>query len=210
MNESQYIRAWLLPEGINVYPQEIIVDAADMPSILTLIGGEATTVEAASFLISDADDNVTVLLGLMDEEAEAKATSPHGMNLLASVLMDTTEPLFGNIVILGCLPEGVSDPDDVDGNLHDVPDWVIDLGDSVTVKAADMWNEMIETIHHMAKAFDAGVLDGDALIDILHNQDASALEELAERSFVALEQLEQVDDAQFIADVEKFLQEGGE
>lgn len=209
MNESQFVRAWLLPEGINVYPQEIIVDVADVPSILTVIGGEATTVEAASFYIC-SDDNQTVLLGLMDEEAEVKATSPHGMNLLASVLLDVSEPLFGNVVIIGCMPEGVSDPDDMDGNLYDVPDWVIDLGDSVTVKAADMWNEMMETIQHMAKAFDAGVLDGDALIDILHNQDATALEELAQRSFDALEQLEQVDDTQFIADVEKFLQEGGE
>ena len=214
---SEIFSAMRLPSGINVEPEAIKV-ADDVDTLYALMGTEDLGV--MQFLVSSPELGHTVLTAVMAQDLNNRVpelirsgelSMVRDANLLAGALMQEDEPLVGTFIIFGA-----QNPDtlQVDGGTYDVPRWVFELSESITVKAAETWNEVVEGIQTLAAALEQGVLDEDVLTDVLATDDVAQGSEdigrLLEHATDALDQLADVNSEQFIKDLEAMLADEAE
>lgn len=178
MDEQQkFVSGWLLPRGINVVPQPVLVPTSAR-GISNIIGCDY--VDAVRNSVSDGDDKV-MLVGYVDDEALLK---PHGLediNHLAMFLLDTVNPLVGDcVVISGSNPDGYYDGED-----YDLPSWLLEMSDEVVAGAADRYNKSMVTMMCLMQAIADGLIGEDEMQYALQDGE-SPDERFAELCGVAL------------------------
>jgi hypothetical protein len=118
MNDMTIISAWLMPKGINVEPQLVLVDASSHHSIAASLfqyldwyddmGDELISISE----IEDKDGSKCVLGAVHQRhEGDYLEGGPHDINMLASTFLQVDEPIIGNCLIM-CVFDNqqVSDP----------------------------------------------------------------------------------------------------
>jgi len=112
------ISAWLMPKGINVEPQLVLVDASSHHGIAASLfqyldwyddmGDELISISE----IGDKDGSKCVLGAVYQRhESDYLEGGPHDINMLASTFLQVDEPIIGNCLIM-CVfdDQQVSDP----------------------------------------------------------------------------------------------------
>lgn len=203
------IHAWLLPKGINVEPQSVIVmvdyddPEATAENIKQTVG--AGTLGITPFLVT-CDEDATLLFAMINHNEDQ---SQENLNLLACSLMHADEPIFGDMLVFGGIDQAAPDLEP-DGRIFDVPEFVIELHDSVVAKAADTWNALVEKMNMLARAAEEGVLDFDRLERIIEDEDEQGLQDLSDTVQRALDVLDEapIDVAdQLMLDIQRMLED---
>ena len=96
-----YVSGWLLPAGINVEPQPVLVPNDDIDGIVNMIGGNCRLFDCVSHDVADEDGNRTTIVGFVDDEGLYDPAAD--VNYLASAAFCRMEPLVGlcRIVVRG-------------------------------------------------------------------------------------------------------------
>lgn len=204
--ENRIVSGMFLPKGINVEPQPIF-HPQDEDMLRATLQCDEMQLTFFQIIVPDVGSTMCAAIGTAEVLEKGGTTNPsRDLNLLANTLMDDMEPMLGDMIVFGVINP---DTNEVDGNLHDLPEWVMELSESIVIKASNTWNEMVANVKMLADAQEAGVLDEDALLAALESDSleagALAVQEIAERAQAALDQLELLDDDQLILDIESFL-----
>jgi len=185
MEESTYygyVSGWLLPAGINVEPQPVLVPNDDIDGIVNMIGGNCRLFDCVSHDVADDDGNRTTIVGFLDDEGLYDSTLD--VNYLASAAFGRMEPLVGNVIVVGAINP---DTGENDGHSHDLPEWVADRATDLVMMCADAYNKAAVTSAAILAAIEDGVLDMDE-VDMLMNAptDEANLRDVAKAASVAL------------------------
>ena len=187
MEEStHYVNGWLLPAGINVEPQPVLVATDDYTQIVDLIGGNCRAIDAVRHDVGDADGNRTTIVGYVDDEGLYDQSAE--VNYLASAAFGRMEPLVGNVVVVsGINPQ----TGEYDGNNHDLPEWLTGCADDLTIMSADAYNKAAVATGAVMHALAEGMLDIDEVDRILNAPtDERNLQEVAQVAMLALRYVE--------------------
>jgi len=187
MEEStHYVNGWLLPTGINVEPQPVLVATDDYTQIVDLIGGNCRAIDAVRHDVGDKDGNRTTIVGYVDDEGLYDQSAE--VNYLATAAFGRTEPLVGNVVVVsGVNPQ----TGEYDGNNHDLPEWLTSCADDLTIMSADAYNKAAMTSAAIMHAMAEGMLDVDEVERImLAPIDEQNLRELSQVAMMALRYVE--------------------
>ena len=187
MEEStNYVNGWLLPAGINVEPQPVLVATDDYTQIVDLIGGNCRAIDAVRHDVGDKDGNRTTIVGYVDDEGLYDQSAE--VNYLATAAFGRTEPLVGNVVVVsGVNPQ----TGEYDGHNHDLPEWLTACADDLTIMSADAYNKAAMTSAAIMHALAEGMLDIDEVERILNAPvDEQNLQELAQVAMMALRYVE--------------------
>jgi len=185
MEEStnyRYVSGWLLPAGINVEPQPVLVPNDDIDGIVNMIGGNCRLFDCVSHDVADEDGNRTTIVGFVDDEGLYDPAAD--VNYLASAAFGRMEPLVGNVVVVGAINPmtGVND-----GHSHDLPEWVTDRSTDLVLMCADAYNKAAITSVSILAAIEDGVLDLDEVERIMNAPtDESNLRDVAKAASIAL------------------------
>lgn len=177
-----YVSGWLLPAGINVEPQPVLVANDDYTQIVGLIGGNCRAIDAVRHDVGDTDGNSTTIVGYVDDEGLYDQSAEP--NYLASVAFGRAEPLMGNVVVVG----GVNpDTGEYDGDNHDLPDWLASSADSLVTMSADVYNKSAIASMAVLNALSDGLIGEAELQRVLDAPfTAENLREVAEMATMAL------------------------
>lgn len=181
-NHYGYVSGWLLPAGINVEPQPVLVPNDDIDGIVNMIGGNCRLFDCVSHDVADDQGNRTTIVGYVDDEGLYDSTLD--VNYLASAAFGRMEPLVGNVIVVG----GINpDTGENDGYSHDLPEWVTDRATDLVMMCADAYNKAAITSAAILTAIEDGVLDMDE-VDALMNAptDVANLRDVAKAASVAL------------------------
>lgn len=209
------VSAWLLPNGINVEPQFILVDVtdyesfmADLPNHIDWLNDDKSNADMGLAVLGVGDDYAALTTVIQQHDSDTLDGGPQDINLLASIMLDVDEPIIGSAVVL-CMATGTS-PDDCveqvgvmkpDGILfEDFPEWLSELGDNIVRRAADTWNDMVSKFSALAVAMEQGVITEEQLTLAVNNKDADMMEMLVAAS--------QIDDLDMDAALNDLLGEG--
>lgn len=172
MNDDiTYVTGWLLPKGINVEPQEVLVPS-NAGMIADMIGCDL--IDAITNMIGRDDEDVhTVIVGYIDDEGLFKRfdlDNPFAdVNHLAITLFDRDDVIMGDVVVV-C----AHDADGVnDGDNHDLPSWVLELSQDLTAMSAIAYNESMALMSAVANAVKDGVIDADEVTESLGDFDST-------------------------------------
>jgi hypothetical protein len=161
----KYVSGWLLPKGINVQPQSVLVPS-NASAIAEMIGCDL--IDAVRHEVGSSDGDHTVIVGYVDDEGLLKEVGPQDINWLASSLFNRDEPLMGDVVVVG----GVDPTTGVyDGDNHDLPSWLNQLADEVVAYAADSYNKGITTVASVLMAIQDGIIDRSEFEAIMAEDD---------------------------------------
>ena len=111
------VSAWLLPNGINVEPQFILVDVtdldsfmADLPNHVDWLNDDKSNADMGLAVLGVGDDYAALTTVCQQHDSDTLTGGPQDINLLASIMFDVDEPIIGAAVVL-CMATG-SSPDD--------------------------------------------------------------------------------------------------
>lgn len=128
---SNLISAVLLPQGVQVTPENVLIEQNKNENIQEIVDGYFECVRV-SF---GTEDQKILLTGFVNEDGALREECE--MNFLASLLFQ--RELFGNCVVVSAInPETM----DFDGESWDVPEWVYDMiTTEVASRTAEAYNE---------------------------------------------------------------------
>jgi hypothetical protein len=147
MSENKFVSGWLLPRGINVEPKPVLVPNS-WREIAAMCGGEY--VDVIYNTVGDDDGNATKICAYVDDQGLIK---PHGMddvNHLAMFLLDYTNPIIGDVVVVGA--------EDGEGNDTDLPQWLTNLDKDLVVGAAEAYNASMGVTLMILQAVEDGII----------------------------------------------------
>jgi len=201
MEEStRYVNGWLLPAGINVKPEPVLVACDDYMDIVNMIGGNCRAIDAVRGELGDEDGNRTIIVGYVDDEGLYDEAAE--VNFLASTAFNRSEPLVGNVVVVGGINPTTGE---YDGDNHDLPQWLCDSADGLVAICADTYNKSCVASAAIMYALDEGIIDQvelDRLLNAPTNE--QNLQDVAELAVTALRYVEMQadaeDDSESIAD----------
>lgn len=177
-----YVSGWLLPAGINVEPQPVLVPTDDIDGIVNMIGGNCRLFDCVSHDVSDGDGNRTTIVGYVDDEGLYDPTAD--VNYLASAAFGRMEPLVGNVIVVGGINPQTGEND---GYSHDLPDWVADRATDLRLMCVDAYNKAAITSAAILSAIEDGVLDIDEVNALMNAPtDEANLRDVAKAASVAL------------------------
>lgn len=157
-----YVSGWLLPAGINVEPQPVLVANDDYTQIVDLIGGNCRAIDAVRHDVGDENGNRTTIVGYVDDEGLYDQSAE--VNYLASAAFGRTEPLVGNVVVVsGINPQ----TGEYDGDNHDLPEWLTERADDLTIMSADAYNKAAVATMAVMNALQDGLIDEAELQRVL-------------------------------------------
>ena len=147
MSNNKYVNGWLLPKGINVEPTPVLVPD-DAAGIATIIGCDY--VDVIYNIVGDDEHRVTQICGYVDDEGLMKPHDLEDVNHLAMFLLDYSQPIIGDVVIVGA---GTGNGYDTD-----LPEWLTDMKDDVTATAADKYNQSMGMTLTILQAVEDGII----------------------------------------------------
>ncbi len=162
MNNPTFTSGWLLPKGINVEPQPVLVPS-NAASIASMINCDLIDVIHNDIGCSDGEH--TSIVGYVDDEGLLKEHGMSDMNHLAMHLFNRNHPLIGDVIVVGALDSS----GDYDGNNYDLPEWVMELSDSLVEGAAERYNTAMGGMFSILTALKDGVLDADEFMASLED-----------------------------------------
>lgn len=181
-----YVSGWLLPAGINVEPQPVLVATDDYTQIVDLIGGNCRAIDAVRHDVGDKDGNRTTIVGYVDDEGLYDQSAE--VNYLATAAFGRTEPLVGNVVVVSGINPKTGE---YDGNNHDLPEWLTDCADDLTVMSADAYNKAAIASAAVMHALSEGMLDIDEVDRIMAApSDEENMREVARIALLAMRYVE--------------------
>lgn len=171
MNNPTFTNGWLLPKGINVEPQPVLVpnNAASIASMIN-----CDLIDVIHNDIGSADGDHTSIVGYVDDEGLLKEHNMSDMNHLAMHLFNRDHPLIGDVIVVGAL----NSDGDYDGHNYDLPEWVIDCADVLVEGAAERYNAAMGGMVAILTALKDGVLDADEFMASLEDGEG------ADKSFI--------------------------
>jgi hypothetical protein len=209
MNDMTIISAWLMPKGINVEPEMILLDASSDVSMtaslvyhLDWFNTSFTSEDMSLSEIADVTGRRCVLAAVVqDHDSDYLENGPQDINMLASTFLKVDEPVIGDTIIF-CVADAEQMSDHVydeavselwsyqqEGNsdfdcLHfadmlDLPEWVAEFHESIVAAAAESWNNMVEKVARVAVALERGLIDEDTLSDLILAENVDLLEMVA-------------------------------
>jgi len=200
------ISAWLMPKGINVEPEMILLDTSSDISItaglkyhLDWYDTSFTSEDMTISEITDSSGNRCVLAAVIqNHDSDYLENGPQDINMLASTFLKVDEPVIGDTIIFcvadvsqmsddtydsallelwGYQQEGNSDFDCLQfAAMSDLPEWVAEFHDSIVAAAAESWNSMVDKVARVAVALERGLIDEDTLADLILNENIDMLE----------------------------------
>lgn len=152
MEEVTYTAGWLLPKGINVEPQEIMVPS-NAGMIADLIGCDL--IDAVRSTVGHRQTGESaIVVGYVDDEGLLKNPEMSELNHLAMTLFGN-DAIVGDVVVV-C---GTNAAGSYDGHNHDLPEWFTAMGDDLVELAAAQFNESMRLMLSLLAAVEAGVVD---------------------------------------------------
>lgn len=200
----KYVNGWLLPKGINVEPTPVLVPN-DAKGIATIIG--CSVVDIIYNVVGtdpndDVDQQEQQICGYVDDEGLLK---PHGIedvNHLAMYLLNYSQPIIGDVVVVGCA-------DNLEYDL-DLPEWLIDMKDDVTATAAESYNQSMGLTLMILQAVEDGVISSEEMTDAIQlDQPDEKFHDIAKVSFKYAEMKEAsgVDELDIVSGLERMLED---
>lgn len=199
----KYVNGWLLPKGINVEPSSVLVPS-DAKGIATIIGCSLVDV-IYNVVGTDPNDDVVQreqqICGYVDDEGLLK---PHGIedvNHLAMYLLNYSQPIIGDVVVVAC-------DDEFEYDL-DLPEWLIDMKNDVTATAAEAYNQSMGLTLMILQAVEDGLIDVDEMSDAIQlDQPDEKFHDIARISFKYAEAKEAsgVDGLDIVSGLESMLE----
>ena len=157
----KYVNGWLLPKGINVEPSSVLVPS-DASGIATIIGCSVVDV-IYNVVGTDPNDDVVQqeqqICGYVDDEGLLK---PHGIedvNHLAMYLLNYSQPIIGDVVVVAVDAEEEYD--------LDLPEWLIDMKDDVTAIAAESYNQSMGLTLMIVQAVHDGIIGSEEMFEAI-------------------------------------------
>jgi hypothetical protein len=199
----KYVNGWLLPKGINVQPEPVLVPS-DASGIATIIGCSVVDV-LYNVVATDPDDGIDMqaqICGYVDDEGLLKPHDIEDVNHLAMYLLNYAQPIIGNVVVVG-----VDDEADYD---LDLPEWLIDMKDDITATAAESYNQSMGLTLMILQALEDGVIGSDDLTDAIQlDQPDEKFHDIAKVSFkyAELKDASGVDGLDIVSGFERMLEE---
>ena len=162
MSNNKYVNGWLLPKGINVEPTPVLVPE-DAAGIASIIGCDY--VDVIYNIVGDDEHRVTQICGYVDDEGLMKPHDLEDVNHLAMFLLDYSQPIVGNVVVVGA---GTGNGYDTD-----LPEWLTDMKDDVTATAADKYNQSMGMTLTILQAVEDGIISYEEMNEAiqLHEPD---------------------------------------
>ena len=179
MSNPTFTNGWLLPKGINVEPQPVLVPH-NAAGIASMIG--CTLIDVIHNDIGDSDGEHTSIAGYLDDEGLLKPHHISDINHLAMHLFNRDYPLIGDVIVVGTLNSDGFD----DGDNHDLPDWVMGLSDSLVEGAAQRYNSAMGAMLAIMAALHDGILDKGEFLESLQHDTAEADQSFIEQAKVAV------------------------
>ena len=177
-----YVSGWLLPAGINVEPQPVLVATDDYTQIVDLIGGNCRAIDAVRHDVGDEDGNRTTIVGYVDDEGLYDQSAE--VNYLATACFGRTDMLVGNVVVVSGINPKTGE---YDGDNHDLPEWLTERADDLTIMSANAYNQAAVVSASIMSALADGVLDMDEVDRIMDAPvDDANLRDLAQVAMVSL------------------------
>lgn len=178
MSNPTFTSGWLLPKGINVEPQPVLVpnNAASIASMIN-----CDLIDVIHNDIGSSDGEHTSIVGYLDDEGLLKDHGMSDMNHLAMHLFNRDHPLIGDVIVVGAL----NSDGGYDGNNYDLPEWLTECADSLVEGAAERYNAAMGGMLSILAALKDGVLDRDEFIASLEDGD-NADESFIEQAKIAV------------------------
>jgi len=200
-----------LPHGINVEPERVLV-YDDIDTLFAALGtddieiGECEITYKAwrtdLYVVREKSLHVDTIQKIRDNQLN----SQDDMNLLAQVFLQIDDALVGNYLIFGAV-----NPDtmEIDGEFHDLPEWVFEMSDAATERAADTWNDVVEGLRTLTAGIEQGVVSQERLMEALDNDDpykgAAEIGLLLTDAQVALSDIAGLNVDDYIAEIQTLL-----
>jgi len=150
MSSDRMLVGWLLPAGVNVQPEAVVVQDHYL-KIAETIG--CNLIDAVYNTVGSYDGEHTQIVGFIDDEGlfdpDAKP------NVLASVLFDRENLLVGDCLVFS----SVNADGENDGENYDAPSWLIDLSDDLVLQSAELWNSCVVSLTALRYAVDNNIVD---------------------------------------------------
>ena len=150
MSSDRMLVGWLLPAGVNVQPEAVVVQDHYL-KIAETIG--CNLIDAVYNTVGSDDGEHTQIVGFIDDEGlfdpDAKP------NVLASVLFDRQDLLVGDCLVFS----SVNADGENDGENYDAPSWLIELSDDLVLQSAELWNSCMVSLMALRYAVDNNVVD---------------------------------------------------
>lgn len=147
MSNNKYVNGWLLPKGINVEPTPVLVPD-DAAGIASIIGCDY--VDVIYNVVGDDEHRVTQICGYVDDEGLMKPHDLGDVNHLAMFLLDYSQPIVGDVVVVGA---GTGNGYDTD-----LPEWLTDMKDDVIATTAEKYNHSMGMTLTILQAVEDGII----------------------------------------------------
>lgn len=198
MSDERYVSGWLLPKGINVEPKPVLVPNSAR-EIAAMIGGDY--VDVIYNTVASDEGHTTMVCAYVDDEGLLK---PHGIgdvNHLAMFLLDYTNPIIGDVVVVGA--------EDGAGYDTDLPEWLIELDKDIVVGAAEQYNVSMGVTLMILQAMEDGIISESEME--LAVQDGEPTELFADLANLAVKYAEAKEEGglSIIDGLDKMLKEEG-
>jgi hypothetical protein len=147
MSKNKYVNGWLLPKGINVEPKPVLVPNS-ASEIAAMVGGKY--VDVIYNTVGDDDGRSAMVCAYVDDEGLIKPHSIADVNHLAMFLLDYTNPIIGDVVVVGA--------EDGAGYDTDLPEWLTNLDKDLVVGAAEAYNTSMGVTVMILQAVEDGII----------------------------------------------------